>query len=122
MSSIKRIPTPYSYSSAVVAGDHVFLGLHRGFGDSFSEQFESTFDHLKGTLAELGLTLENLVKVNVWLKHINDLPEMERLFNNHFGQDKFPARMTSTTEFIDADCLLMIEGVAYTKTGLSPSA
>jgi 2-iminobutanoate/2-iminopropanoate deaminase len=115
MPEIKRIPTPYSYSSAVVAGDYVFIGLHRGFGDSFSDQFESVFDHLKGTLAELGLTLESLVKITVWLKHINDLPEMERLFNNHFEKDKFPARMTSTTEFIDADCLLMIEGTAYTK-------
>lgn len=113
MSDIKRIPTPYSYSSAVVAGDYVFLGLHRGFGDVFSDQLENTFDQLKVTLAELELTFENLVKVQVWLKNIDDLPEMERLFHNHFEKDKFPARMTSTTEFIDADCLVMIEGVAY---------
>jgi len=57
--------------------------------------------------------LANLVKVNVWLKEIKDLPEMEKLFRNHFETDQFPARMTATTEFIDADCLLMIEGVAY---------
>jgi 2-iminobutanoate/2-iminopropanoate deaminase len=116
MSGIKRIPTPYSYSSAVVAGDYVFVGLHRGFGDSFSDQFESTIGHVKETLGGLGLTLENLVKVSVWLKNIDDLPEMERLFNNHFEKDEFPARMTSTTEFIDADCLLMIDGVAYAKS------
>jgi 2-iminobutanoate/2-iminopropanoate deaminase len=108
-----RIPTPYSYSSAVAAGDFVFLGLHRGFGDDFPAQFEGVFEELKKTLAEVGLTLENLVKVNVWLKNIGDLPEMEKRFNNYFDEDEFPARMTSTTEFIDADCLLMIEGVAY---------
>jgi len=39
----------------------------------------------------------NLVKVNVWLKDINNLP----------------ARMTSTTEFIDSECLIMIKGTAY---------
>ncbi|MEJ5312494.1 MAG: hypothetical protein WHX52_22235 [Anaerolineae bacterium] len=38
---------------------------------------------------------------------------MERLFHNHFAKDQFPARMTATTEFIDADCLLMIDGIAY---------
>jgi 2-iminobutanoate/2-iminopropanoate deaminase len=38
---------------------------------------------------------------------------MEKLFNKYFEKDRFPARMTATTEFIDADCLLMIEGVAY---------
>ena len=113
MSTIKRISTPYSYSSAVVAGEYVFLGLHRGFGASFAEQHESVFESLQKTLADLGLTLANLAKVNVWLKDIQDLPEMERLFRNHFEKDQYPARMTSTTEFIDADCLLMIDGVAY---------
>lgn len=115
MPSLERIPTPYSYSAAVVAGDYVFLSLHRGFGDNFSHQFESTFAHLEGTLVELGLSLANLVKVNVWLRNITDLPEMEKLFNNHFEKDHFPARMTSTTEFIDTDCLLMIDGIGHTK-------
>jgi 2-iminobutanoate/2-iminopropanoate deaminase len=113
MSTVRRISTPYSYSSAVVAGDFVFLGLHRGFGATFAEQHEDIFEHLQETLAELGLTLANLVKVNVWLKEIKDLPEMEQLFRNYFEKDQFPARMTSTTAFIDADCLVMMEGVAY---------
>ena len=115
MSEIKRIPTPYSYSSAVVAGDYAFVGLHRGFGENFADQFKSAFESLKRTMAKLDIPLENFVKVSVWLKNINDLPEMEKLFNNYFGEGKFPARMTSTTEFIDADCLLMIDGIAYIK-------
>ena len=113
MSNITRITTPHSYSAAVAAGDFVFLGLHRGFGDDFSTQLASVFEALQKTLAECGLQLESLVKVNVWLKNIEDLPEMEKGFENYFAQGTFPARMTSTTEFIDADCLLMIEGVAY---------
>jgi 2-iminobutanoate/2-iminopropanoate deaminase len=113
MSPITRIPTPYSYSAAVRAGDSVFLGLHRGFGEPFSAQCESALQGIRDTLAQLDLPLEKLVKVNVWLKNIKDLPEMEKIFHQYFAQDTFPARMTSTTEFIDEDCLLMIEGVAY---------
>ena len=113
MTNIRRIPTPFSYSSAVRAGDFVFLGLQRGFGEGFTEQFHSAFGQLKQTLDEFGLNLSDVVKVNVWLKHIQDLPEMEKLFNNYFEKDQFPARMTSTTEFIDADCLMMIDGVVY---------
>ncbi len=113
MSGIKHIPTPHSYSTAVAAGDFVYLGLHRGFGETFAEQFEGVFACLKETLAEFGLGLESVVKVNVWLKHIEDLPEMEKRFRDHFAEGAFPARMTSTTEFIDADCVLMIDGVAY---------
>ena len=115
MSEIKRITTPFSYSSVVVSGDFAFIGLHRGFGDSFTEQFASTFEGLKATLAELEIPLENIVKISVWLKDINDLPEMEKLFYNYFDEGEFPARMTSTTEFIDEDCLLMVEGIAYVK-------
>lgn len=110
---ITRIPTPFSYSTAVAVGDYVFLGLHRGFGDSFSEQIHDTFSNLQQTLLQVEVPLENIVKVNVYLKNIKDLPEMEKIFMEYFEQDKFPARMTSTTEFIDSDCLMMIDGIVY---------
>ena len=113
MTEIKYVTTPFSYASAVAAGDYVFLGLHRGFGDTFAEQLRSTFDGLEKTLADLDLPLARIVKASVWLKDIKDLPEMEKLFNDYFEEGKFPARMTSTTEFIDDDCLLMIDGIAY---------
>ena len=113
MADVRRISTPYTYSSAVVAGDTVYLGLHRGFGDTFGAQLASVFEFLEGTLDDVGLALEDLVKVNVWLKHIEDLPEMEQGFRQYFEEGQFPARMTATTAFIDADCLLMIDGVAY---------
>ncbi|OAB39780.1 RidA family protein [Paenibacillus glacialis] len=110
---ITRVTTPFSYSSAVVAGDYVFLGLHRGFGEKFTEQIHDTFFHLKNTLLEVDVPIHNIVKVNVYLKDIKDLPEMERFFCEYFDTDKFPARMTSTTDFIDSDCLMMIDGIAY---------
>ena len=113
MDTKQYISTPYSYSAAVAAGDFVFLGLHRGFGESFSEQLHGAFAYLKDTLAKLDLGLDSIVKVNVWLKEVKDLPEMEKLFDDYFEKDHFPARMTATTEFIDEDCLMMIEGVAY---------
>jgi len=109
---ITRIPTPFSYSSAVATGDFVFLGLHRGFGDSFKEQIHSAFSHVKETLLQVNVPLENIVKVNVYLKNIADLPEMEKVFMDYFEKDKFPARMTSTSEFIDSDCLMMMDGIA----------
>ena len=113
MPAVSRTRTPYSYSSAVAAGEFVFLGLHRGFGTDFDQQITDTFDHVAQTLAGYGLALPDLVKVNVWLKNIDDLPSMERHFSDFFPPDGFPARMTATTEFIDADCLLMIDGVAF---------
>jgi 2-iminobutanoate/2-iminopropanoate deaminase len=113
MAALKRIPTPFSYSAAVQAGDFVFLGLHRGWGDDFTEQFHGTIEYMKKTLAEYDMTLENLVKVNVWLKHVEDIRVYEKLFTEYFEKDQYPARMGATTEFVDEDILLMIDGVAY---------
>ena len=98
---------------AVEAGDFVFLAMHRGFGNDFTAQFHDVFLHLKNTLAEFDLTLADLIKVNVWLKHVEDIRVYEKLFRNYFEKDKFPARMGSTTRFIDDDCLVMIDGIAY---------
>jgi 2-iminobutanoate/2-iminopropanoate deaminase len=117
MRKLQRVTTPFTYSSAVAAGDFIFVGLHRGSGDDFAAQFDDTFRSLEQTLAQFGLTLGHLVKVNVWLKYIKDLPEMEKRFYNHFEEGAFPARMTSTTEFIDDDCLLMIDGIACREIG-----
>ena len=119
MTTLKRVATPWSYSLAVAAGDFVFLGLHRGGGDGFTAQLEDTMAHLAETLATFNLALADLVKVNVWLKHIEDLPEMEKRFFDFFAEGAFPARMTATTEFIDADCLLMIDGTAYRASGVA---
>ena len=113
MLGVERVPTPWSYSQAVAAGDYVFLALHRGAGSDFATQFDGAIEALSETLATFRLTLGELVKVHVWLKRIDDLPEMEQRFNDYFAVDTFPARMTATTEFVDADCLVMIEGTAY---------
>jgi 2-iminobutanoate/2-iminopropanoate deaminase len=115
MAGLKRVPTPYSYSQAVATGDYVFLAMHRGFGKDFTTQFHDTIKYLKKTLAEFDLTLESLVKVNVWLKNIEDVRVYEKLFREYFKKDEYPARMGATTQFVDDDCLLMIDGIAYRK-------
>jgi len=51
--------------------------------------------------------------VNLHLKNISDLPEMEKVFLDYFVIAQFPARMTSTSEFIDSDCLMMMDEIAY---------
>ncbi len=115
MSDIKYVQTPYSYSSVVVAGDYAFLSFHRGFGDDFEEQCRGALVGIKQTLEGIDLPLSSLVKVTVWLKSVQDLPTMEKLFLDYFEPTKYPARMTATTEFFDSDCLVMIEGIALCK-------
>jgi len=110
------ITTPHSYSAAVDTGEYVFLGLHRGGGETFLEQLQSAFAGATDTLAQCGLPLTSLVKITVWLKDIADLPAMEKAVLDSFPAGHYPARMTAVTPFIDADCLVMIEGIAYRGT------
>lgn len=117
MTDIVRTSTPYSYSSAVAAGDFVFVGLHRGFGEDFTSQLDGALEGVAATLGAHGLPLTSLVKVHVWLREISDLPTMEHRFEHHFPAGEFPARMTSTTSFFDEDCLVMVEGIAYRGAG-----
>jgi len=82
MKERKYLPTPYSYSQAVAAGDYVFLAMHRGFGPDFKTQFHDSFKFLKKTLAEFGLTLADLVSVEVRMKNIQDVRVYEKLVND----------------------------------------
>ena len=115
MPNISYMKTPFSYSSVVVAGDYAFTSFHRGFGDSFEEQYNGAILGIKNSLHEINLPLSSIVKITVWLKHIQDLPTMEKLSLEHFEPNKCPARMTATTEFFDSDCLVMVEGIAFCK-------
>jgi 2-iminobutanoate/2-iminopropanoate deaminase len=113
MAGIKRIPTSFSYSQAVGAGDFVFLGFHRGWGADFTAQFHDMFSRLKNTLAEFDLTLAHLVQVDIRFKHVADIRVYEKLFREYFEKDKYPARIGGSTEFFDDNCLVMIGGIAY---------
>lgn len=113
MSKIQRLPTPFSYSAAVLAGSQVYLALHRGFADDFEGQCRGAIDGMQKTLEQVNLGIDSLVKINVWLKNVSDLPTMEKIVHEYFAPGGFPARMTATTEFFDADCLIMIDGVAF---------
>ena len=112
---MKYVPTQFSYSSAVAAGNLAFVGLHRATGDTFEAQMRGTLESIRLTLENLGMKLADLAKVHVWLKNIDDLPAMEKIFFDYFEKDRFPARMTATTEFIDDDCLVMVDGIAVAR-------
>ena len=91
----------------------MFVGLHRGFGDTFAMQLDSAVDGLRATSSHYELDLDALVKIHVWLRDVSDLPDMEKRFTRYFKEGAYPARMTSTTGFIDEDCLVTLEGIAY---------
>lgn len=119
---IKHMPThcgDESCPSCVVAGDFIFLAHHAGGFESNNivHQMEACFEGINKTLKTVGATLDDMVQINLFLKNIEDFRAARDVFFKYF-RDGFPARMTTTTDFMDPTCLCMIDGIAY-KQGIS---
>ena len=115
---VKKMPTHCgddTCSSCVVAGDFIFLAHHAGgFGEKeITHQMRATFERAKRTLAQVRATLNDMVQIHLYLKDLEDFDKARDVFYEYFDKDNFPARMTSTSSFLDSECLCMIDGVAY---------
>ncbi len=94
MSKIIRgdINEEYAYSGYVKAGDYVFLNFCVGnVGKSVKEQVHGALDDMENKLKELNLTLDNVVKVDVLLRDVWNIPIMEEVFKERFTNG-YPAR------------------------------
>lgn len=116
---IKRMPTHYgdeTCASCVVAGDYIFLAHHAGGHEKndIVYQMEKSFESMAKTLESVSATLDDLVQINLYLKDINDFRAARDVFYKFF-KNGFPARMSTTTDFISPNCLCMMDGVAYKK-------
>lgn len=108
----------YTFSSCVEAGDYVFTSHQGGRldSDSFEVQLDACFQRLAKTLKAVDLTLDDVVKVNLLLKDIDDFRKTKDIFRKYF-KNGFPARSTITTEFVTPKILVQIDAVAFKGEG-----
>ena len=109
----------FTFSSCVIAGDFVFTSHHGGYDfegsqwpGSIEEQTEQCFRNLKRTLEAAGVTLDDVIKTTVFLKNARDFAKMREIYRRVFT-DGYPARSGLITEFLDPECLIQIEAIAY---------
>lgn len=92
------------YSPVVRAGDVLFVSghvpldptTHQVVGDDIATQTQVTFENLKASLALAGASLDDVVKVNIFLRRMEDFGEMNRVYCEYFPKDP-PARTTVGT-------------------------
>jgi 2-iminobutanoate/2-iminopropanoate deaminase len=102
-----------SHSSCVAAGGFIFLAHHGSGGADVVEQMRGAFEGMKSTLATVGATLDDMVQINLYLKNIEDFRGGARDVFFEYFKNGAPARMTTTTVFIDDTCLCQMDGIAY---------
>ncbi|MGB9727465.1 MAG: RidA family protein [Nitrososphaeria archaeon] len=98
----ERAPTPIGpYSQAIKAGNFLFISgqgpidpkTGKKVDGDIKEQTRQVLENIKNILEAAGLTLESVVKVNVYLKSINDFPKMNEVYKEYF-RSNYPARTT----------------------------
>jgi 2-iminobutanoate/2-iminopropanoate deaminase len=109
----------FTFSTCVIAGNFIFTSHQAGMVDHLGHkltgvaaQTEQCFKNLERVLVTAGATLDDIVKITVYLRDIGDFAKMREVYRRQFTKG-YPARMTATTDFIDDDCLVMIDVVAY---------
>lgn len=113
----KDINEEYAYSGYVEAGDFIFLSFCVGnVGESVEQQVEGALDNMSDRLKIAGLTLKSVVKIDVLLRDVWDIPVMEEVFKRRFKGD-YPARKTISTEFAHVGgpkgLKVQIDAIAY---------
>lgn len=123
LSTDSKLGTKLPIALAVRAGDFVFvsgqaaLAAQGGVIDGgVVAQTEATIERLKIVLEEVGCTLADVVKANVWLADARDFGPFNEVFRKHFG-DALPARSTLVSDLVVGDGKVEIELTAYKPLG-----
>lgn len=83
-------------------------------GSTIEEQTERVFDNLKIVLAGSGLTLQDIVKTNVYLSDMSNFDGMNKIYAERMDTHR-PARTTVAVKQNPLDALVEIECIAEFK-------
>ncbi len=114
--AVGRLP---AFSHAAVAGDLIFvsgtLGTKSGSFDlvegGMGPQTTQTLENIRSILAGAGATLDDVVKVNVYVTDMSVFSEMNRAYIEIFG-DEPPARITVGCSALALGALVEIDCIA----------
>jgi reactive intermediate/imine deaminase len=117
----KGLAEPIShYTDAVVAGKTVYVsgqgsldesGQLVGRGD-VTAQTRKTLDNMKLALAASGATLDDVVKVTVYLANVDDRPKVNEVRKEYFRENKPASTLIQISRFAIEGMLIEIEAIA----------
>lgn len=107
------------YSHAVWAGDLLYLSGQTPIDPStgklidgdVSAQTMRVFDNLEAVLLDAGLSMDHVIKCNVYLTSMTNFPAMNAAYEKRFSRP-YPARTTVAVAGLPLNALVEIEIVA----------
>ena len=103
---------PAGWRVAYLSGIHPYtIDRQIAVGD-FARQTHQVFANMKSVLAEVGSSLEHILKTTVILQRIGDFAAMNDIYRSYFPSGRYPARSTIQAALAREEMLLEIECVA----------
>jgi 2-iminobutanoate/2-iminopropanoate deaminase len=109
----------YPFSPAIRAGDYIFVSGQGGFVDAqgrevkgIEAQTKQCLENMKQVLETAGSSLDDVVKVTVFLGNVADYAKMNEVYQHYFLKDQ-PARSTAITGLAIRNMLIEMECMAY---------
>lgn len=104
------------YSQAIRAGSFLFLSGMLGIDPKVGKIVETTiegqtdqiFRNIEEVLKAAGLKLQDVVRMEVFLKDLNDFQAMNRVYAQKFPQEAKPARHAFQVARLPLDALIEI--------------
>lgn len=108
------------FSPAIKAGDYIFVSGQGGFQDpktgeaieGIEAQTKQCLENMKQVLEVAGSSLDDVVKVTVFLGNVADYARMNEVYQSYFSEDR-PARSTAVTGLVIPNMLIEMECIAY---------
>lgn len=106
-----------TYSQAVKVGNTVYMSGQIGLdpatmtmADGIDAQIARVFDNLKAVAAAAGATLDNAVKVNVFLTDLGNFAKVNEAMTRYFNQP-FPARAAVGVAALPRGALVEVDAI-----------
>lgn len=107
------------YSQAVVVNNMVYtsgqIALDPATGEmvkgGVEEQTRQVMENLKAVLTEAGSSFDKTIKMNIYLKDMNDFAKVNEIYGG-FLNEPYPARATVEVSRLPKDALVEIDAVA----------
>lgn len=110
------------FSPAIKAGDYIFVSGQVGFVDAegreikgIEAQTKRCLENIKEVLTAAGASLDDVVKVTVFLRNEEDFATMNEIYQSYFVKDR-PARSTVVASLALPSMLIEMECIAYSPT------
>jgi len=107
------------FSAAIKAGDYIFVSGQAGYvGERNTKvkrieaQTKQCLENIKKILLAADLSLEDVIKVTIFLRRAKDFARMNEVYQSYFPE-RAPARSTVVAELVIPDMLVEMECIAY---------